>query len=150
MNQDPYSAATNRTPSPTLLPPGDSGSAFPPPLDGAETPFPTPTDGSPPPTNHIKDIKVEQDGIQIIVSTRGHLLDVRNVSAGRGSAQFIGTTEDQSLQDVTRVLVQRQGIPSDPLAPNGSGSAGFGNTYGSGYTLRMTKATDDSAVSKGL
>ncbi len=89
------------------------------------------------PTNRVRDVRVDQNGVQIITSTLNQLLDVEAIVAGEGSVQFIGTTTHETLQDVARTCIIRQTNP--PIFPARSGTqaqtTSFGHVYGSGRPL---------------
>ncbi|KAF5603981.1 hypothetical protein FPCIR_1042 [Fusarium pseudocircinatum] len=62
------------------------------------------------PTHHLQEIKVGDNSVQLLVSTKDHLYDARDVGAGVNSYQVIGSWEDSSVQELTKMLSQRQVI----------------------------------------
>jgi hypothetical protein len=62
------------------------------------------------PTHHLQEIKVGDNSVQLLVSTKDHLYDAKDVVAGVDSYQVIGSWEDSSVQELTKILNQRQVI----------------------------------------
>lgn len=62
------------------------------------------------PTHRLQEIKVGDNGVQLLVSTKDHLYDAKDVGAGVNSYQVIGSWEDSSVQELTKILNQRQVI----------------------------------------
>ena len=93
------------------------------------------TDVSSLPINRIRDVRVEQDGVQIITSTLQQLLDVEAIVAGDGSVQFIGTTTDATLQEVARACLIRQANTPGFSGRMQAQATNFGTAYGSGRPL---------------
>ncbi|KAK6829426.1 fad-binding domain-containing protein [Apiospora arundinis] len=85
------------------------------------------------PTHHIDGMKTGVHGVQLLVSTKDHLYNAKQVEGGDHSWQCVGSWEDQTIQKVTALLSQRTPAPS-PAATNGE-TAGFRDAYGSGYML---------------
>ena len=51
--------------------------------------------------NRFKDIFVAEDGIQIILSTTGDLIQAKNISTGARSVQCLGQLSDTSIQQIS-------------------------------------------------
>ncbi|EXA36941.1 hypothetical protein FOXG_17388 [Fusarium oxysporum f. sp. lycopersici 4287] len=62
------------------------------------------------PTHRLQEIKVGDNSVQLLVSTKDHLYDAKDVGAGVNSYQVIGSWEDSSVQELTKILNQRQAI----------------------------------------
>ncbi|KAF4953253.1 hypothetical protein FGADI_6119 [Fusarium gaditjirri] len=62
------------------------------------------------PTHHLQEIKVGDNSVQLLVSTKDHLYDAKDVGTGINSYQVIGSWEDSSVQELTKILNQRQVI----------------------------------------
>ncbi|KAH6962046.1 hypothetical protein BKA56DRAFT_679591 [Ilyonectria sp. MPI-CAGE-AT-0026] len=90
-----------------------------------------PPDASSRPTHQLEGVKVGDDGVQLLVSTKDHLYNAKNVEAGAKSWQVIGAWNDASVQELGKMINQRQ----TSLNRETSTAAGFGS-YGTGYTLR--------------
>ena len=54
--------------------------------------------------NRFEDVYVARDGIQIISSTTGDLIQAKNISGGVRSLQCLGQLSDTSIQEVSGVL----------------------------------------------
>lgn len=75
------------------------------------------------------DVSAEDNSHQVIVSTVGDLLNVKNVKVTSYSTQWLGSMTDASLQQLSMDRVASYSPPreSDPS---------FGNRYGTGYKLK--------------
>ncbi|KAF5985777.1 hypothetical protein FCOIX_1892 [Fusarium coicis] len=62
------------------------------------------------PTHRLQEIKAGDNSVQLLVSTKDHLYDAKDVGAGVNSYQVIGSWEDSSVQELTKILGQRQVI----------------------------------------
>lgn len=83
-------------------------------------------------------VSLGDDGHQLLVSTVGDLIDARDVSAGKSSAQWLGQMSDDSLQQLSR---DRLRLISKDLAEQVTekkvdGSPKFEDRYGQGHPLR--------------
>ncbi|KAI9167806.1 Tyrosinase family protein asqI [Paramyrothecium foliicola] len=83
------------------------------------------------PTHRLQEVKVGDSGVQLLVSTKDHLYDARNIEAGRQSWQVIGSWEEGSVQELGKILAQREAT----LSRDNGETARFGATYGTGQAL---------------
>ncbi|KAK2678724.1 hypothetical protein RAB80_003905 [Fusarium oxysporum f. sp. vasinfectum] len=60
------------------------------------------------PTHKLKNIKVGERGVQLLLSTKDHLYDAENVEAGNHSWQVVGAWEESSVKDLAQMLGSRQ------------------------------------------
>jgi hypothetical protein len=90
------------------------------------------------PTHRLDGIKVGENSVQLLVSTKDHLYDAKDVGAADNSYQVIGSWEDSSVQELTKILNQRQVITTRQ-ASGYSGSSRFAATHGAGQTLNGTR-----------
>jgi hypothetical protein len=86
------------------------------------------------PTHHLDGIKVGENSVQLLVSTKDHLYNAKDVGAADNSYQVIGAWEDSSVQELTKILNQRQVITSRQ-ASGSSGAKRFESTHGAGKSL---------------
>ncbi|KAH6987057.1 hypothetical protein EDB80DRAFT_817795 [Ilyonectria destructans] len=90
-----------------------------------------PPDPSSRPTHQLEDVKVGDHGVQLLVSTKDHLYNAKKLEAGANAWQVIGAWNDASVQELAKMINQRQ----TSLNRETSTATGFGS-YGTGYTLR--------------
>lgn len=86
------------------------------------------------PTHHLEGIKVGENSVQLLVSTKDHLYNARDVGAADNSYQVIGSWEDSSVQELTKILNQRQ-VVTTRQTPGYSGASRFETTHGAGKSL---------------
>lgn len=84
------------------------------------------------PTHVLEDVSVGDYGVQLLVSTKDHLYNAKNIEAGENSWQVIGSWNDASVQELAKMINQRQAKSNRET----STAAGFGKTYGTGRSLR--------------
>jgi hypothetical protein len=60
------------------------------------------------PTHRIKNIKVGNNGVQLLVSTGNQLYDAEDVEAGDSAWQSVGTWNDEAFIKVAETIRQRQ------------------------------------------
>ena len=90
------------------------------------------------PTHRLEGIKVGDNSVQLLVSTKDHLYDAKDVGAAENSYQVIGSWEDSSVQELTKILNQRQVITTRQ-ASGYSGASRFAATHGAGQSLNGTR-----------
>jgi hypothetical protein len=90
------------------------------------------------PTHHLEGIKVGENSVQLLVSTKDHLYDAKDVGAADNSYQVIGSWEDSSVQELTKILSQRQVITTRQ-ASGYSGASRFEAAHGAGKSLNGTR-----------
>ncbi|KAF4331525.1 hypothetical protein FBEOM_14733 [Fusarium beomiforme] len=86
------------------------------------------------PTHNLEAIKVGDNGVQLLVSTKDHLYDARDVGAGANSYQVIGSWEETSVQELAKILNQRQVIANQQTTRSAEATR-FENTHGAGKSL---------------
>ncbi|SPJ78784.1 uncharacterized protein FTOL_07175 [Fusarium torulosum] len=86
------------------------------------------------PTHHLKTIHVGDNGVQLLVSTKDHLYNAEDVDAGVNSYQVIGAWEDSSVQELTKILSQRQ-VTANRQLPASTEASRFETTHGTGKSL---------------
>ncbi|KAM0338621.1 hypothetical protein ACHAPU_011254 [Fusarium lateritium] len=86
------------------------------------------------PTHHLEGIQVGDNGVQLLVSTKDHLYDAKSVGAGVGAYQVIGSWEDSSVQELTKILNQRQ-VNANRQIPVSTEASRFETTHGAGKSL---------------
>jgi hypothetical protein len=86
------------------------------------------------PTHHLKTIHVGDNGVQLLVSTKDHLYNAEDVDAGANSYQVIGAWEDSSVQELAKILNQRQ-VTANRQIPASAGASRFETTHGTGKSL---------------
>lgn len=59
------------------------------------------------PTHKLKNIKIGDSGVQLLLSTRDHLYDAESVEAGNHSWQVVGAWGESSVKDLAQVLGSR-------------------------------------------
>ena len=59
------------------------------------------------PTHRLADVQCGRNGVQLLVSTRDHVFDAKDVVAGDDSWQVMGAWSDESVPELTRMLSQR-------------------------------------------
>ncbi|KAH7121564.1 hypothetical protein EDB81DRAFT_766373 [Dactylonectria macrodidyma] len=91
-----------------------------------------PVDPSARPTHQLEDVKVGDYSVQLLLSTKDHLYDAKNIETGTNSWQVIGSWDDASVQELAKMINQRQTTQNRDT----SAAAGFGTAYGAGYTLK--------------
>ena len=75
--------------------------------------------------------------MQLLVSTKDHLYDAENVEAGHQSWQVIGAWEEGSVQELGKILSQREAnLDRDPVGSTGKTFQGHGQKLGSAETRR--------------
>jgi hypothetical protein len=81
------------------------------------------------PTHKLKDVKIGDSGVQLLLSTKDHLYDAETVQAGNDSWQIIGAWGESSVKDLAQMLSTRA-----PTANHqNTGPASF--KYGTGQKL---------------
>ncbi|KAF5535049.1 hypothetical protein FMEXI_11007 [Fusarium mexicanum] len=85
------------------------------------------------PTHRLQEIKVGDNSVQLLVSTKDHLYDAKDVGAGVNSYQVIGSWEDSSVQELTKILNQRQ-IITNRQSPSYTEASRF-EKHGTGKSL---------------
>jgi hypothetical protein len=84
-------------------------------------------------TNYFEDVKMAEDGNQVIVSTIGDLISAKRISAGPRSNQWLGQMSDESLQGLTNTFAIEKLTNMQSNTPEG-GKA-FDSRYGTGFKL---------------
>lgn len=84
------------------------------------------------PTHKLKDIKVGDNSVQLLVSTKDHLYDADTVQTGSDSCQVIGAWDDAAVGELSSFLSARQ---QNAARGGGSQSATYGTQFGRGRTL---------------
>ncbi|XEV04997.1 hypothetical protein FSHL1_010284 [Fusarium sambucinum] len=91
------------------------------------------------PTHHLQEIKVGDNSVQLLLSTKDHLYDAKDVGAGVNCYQVIGSWEDGSVQELTKVLSQRQVIENRQSST--SAEASRFERHGAGKSLAEARRT---------
>lgn len=60
------------------------------------------------PTHRLEGVKIGDYGVQLLVSTKDHLYDAKDVEAGEHAWQVVGAWEESSVQELGRLLAQRE------------------------------------------
>ncbi|RKK81731.1 hypothetical protein BFJ71_g15516 [Fusarium oxysporum] len=81
------------------------------------------------PTHKLKDVKIGDSGVQLLLSTKDHLYDAQTVQAGNDSWQIIGAWGESSVKDLAQMLSTRA-----PTA-NRQNTAPANFKYGTGQKL---------------
>ncbi|WYZ39719.1 hypothetical protein EsH8_IV_000060 [Colletotrichum jinshuiense] len=91
-------------------------------------------DGSPlRPTHHLEQIKVGENGTQLLVSTQDHVYNATNVEGGNNSFQCVGGWSDTSIHELAQMLISHQNrMPQFREAV--SGASAF---KGPGYVVKQ-------------
>ncbi|KZL75211.1 uncharacterized protein CT0861_02346 [Colletotrichum tofieldiae] len=81
------------------------------------------------PTHRLDQIKIGENGVQLLVSTHDHLYDAANVEGGNNSFQCIGGWSETSIHELGQMLISHQstGYQSHDTAPEGSAFKGRGH-----------------------
>ncbi|KAH8170354.1 hypothetical protein LIA77_09135 [Sarocladium implicatum] len=61
-----------------------------------------------PPTHRLEGIKIGDYGVQLLISTKDHLYDAKDVEAGEHAFQAIGAWEESSVQELSKLISQRE------------------------------------------
>lgn len=83
------------------------------------------------PTHRLQNVKVGDNGVQLLMSTKDHLYDARGVEAGQHSYQVIGAWEEGSVQELVGILSPRQAKSNNDSA----GTVRSSQAYGPGQKL---------------
>lgn len=86
------------------------------------------------PTHLLKDIKAGDGSVQLLISTKDSVYDAENIEAGTNSWQVIGSWEESSLVELTKILSTRA---TEAVATTSSDSK-FGSKYGGGQKLGVS------------
>ncbi|KAF5642295.1 uncharacterized protein FTJAE_3770 [Fusarium tjaetaba] len=99
------------------------------------------------PTHRLQEIKVGDNSVQLLVSTKDHLYDAKDVGAGVNAYQVIGSWEDSSVQELTKMLSQRQVI-TDRQSPAYAEASRF-EKHGAGKSLAEAGRDQHSRIVGG-
>ncbi|KAL0930154.1 uncharacterized protein CTRU02_214974 [Colletotrichum truncatum] len=94
------------------------------------------------PTHHLEDLKVGDHGVQLLVSTKDHLYNAKNVEGGENSFQCVGAWSDESVRELGQMLISHRNETQNPrtAAPE---SSPFSRR---GYTTGGSISTHDSTA----
>ena len=131
MNQEPQIPSTARPPHP-------SREALATEEEESESPAPpAPTDRAYHPTHELEDLKIGDNGVQMLVSNQDHLYKAKRVEGGRDSWQCVGTWSDETIQGFARLIAERHATSSDQHAANEQ-APGNKDGFGPGRTLGLS------------
>lgn len=102
---------------------------------------PAADDTSSRPTHHLEDVKVGDHGVQLLVSTKDHVYDAKNIEAGENSWQVVGAWNDAAVQVLAKMLMQRQSFPSREASR-------YSTTYGTGHTIGVVGNNNRGTVGR--
>ena len=95
------------------------------------------------PTHHLEAIQVGDNSVQLLVSTKDHLYNAKNVGAGADSYQVIGSWEDSSVQELTKILSQRQ-VAANRQTSARTEESRFETTHGAGKPLARASSGNNN------
>ncbi|KAF4952291.1 hypothetical protein FSARC_12679 [Fusarium sarcochroum] len=95
------------------------------------------------PTHRLEAIQVGDNGVQLLVSTKDHLYDAKDVGAGAGAYQVIGSWEDSSVQELTKILSQRQ-VAANLQTTESTEATRFETTHGAGRSLPKAGSSNNN------
>lgn len=98
---------------------------------------PAPTDRASHPTHELEDLRIGDNGVQMLVSNHGHLYKAKGIEGGRHSWQCVGTWSDETIQGFARLIAERHATSSNQHAANEQAS-GNKDGYGPGRTLGLS------------
>ncbi|KZL77390.1 uncharacterized protein CT0861_03101 [Colletotrichum tofieldiae] len=91
------------------------------------------------PTHQLEQLKVGENGVQLLVSTKDHLYNAKDVEAGKCGFQCVGAWSDESVRELGQILIShrndmKQSQASEAEAPRpfrGTGYTTGGSVHGS-------------------
>ncbi|KAK1574576.1 uncharacterized protein LY79DRAFT_565534 [Colletotrichum navitas] len=94
-----------------------------------------PSDASPHlrPTHQLEQLKVGENGVQLLISTKDHLYNAKDVEAGRCGFQCVGAWSDDSVRELGQMLISHRNHMSQSQTPETEEPRSF---RGPGYTMR--------------
>ncbi|KAK1963379.1 hypothetical protein LY78DRAFT_660390 [Colletotrichum sublineola] len=83
------------------------------------------------PTHQIEHMKVGEYGVQLLVSTKDHLYNAKDVEAGKGGFQCIGAWSDDSVRELDQIITSHRSHMNQSQTPGNEAPRSF---KGPGYT----------------
>ncbi|KAH8892568.1 hypothetical protein GQ53DRAFT_822771 [Thozetella sp. PMI_491] len=99
---------------------------------------------SPYPTHHLRDIDIDDDGVQLILWSKDHQFQVEKVHGSKRAFQCFGAMEDETIKEIVKVAQRSSDPANDPTLNNlkatkSSEAPDPAKLYGPGRPLGETK-----------
>ncbi|KAK2006616.1 hypothetical protein LZ32DRAFT_611082 [Colletotrichum eremochloae] len=94
------------------------------------------------PTHQLEQLKVGENGVQLLISTKDHLYNAKDVEAGKCGFQCVGAWSDDSVRELGQMLISHRNYMEQSQTPEPEAPRSFrGTGYTTGGTLHGSKSS---------